>query len=315
MTRRLHPLRRAGLAVLVAMLAAAASAAERLLADRVEPAADQHARPVENLSDSDINFRGIFNSDLPGIGRKYQLKLILHPHIGDVTKYDYLRTAIGLRYSLSSHLELSGETNPYFSTGLRDVGFFKESGLVDVRLGFKYRLERDLLPGWDSGFGVSYQIPLGSSPPQLTDGFKHLRSFVSFARTLDDHPNWRVFWKLGADLVTPTDIVGRHEKNDLTDDANSIGAGFIWHRGSQYYTFEAAYETTRLIGTLHDDVFSLRPGIVWEVPRRDGRSGRQWLLGLALTLSDGPDGFDWGLGAKARLDIDFKRMFRRPRVP
>ena len=79
-----------------------------------------------------------------------------------------------------------------------------------------------------------------------------------------------------------------------------------------YYTFEAAYETTRLVGTLHDDVYSIRPGFVWEIPKRFTHSSRtQWVMGLALTLSEGPDGFDWGLSAKARLDIDFKRMFRR----
>ncbi len=121
-----------------------------------------------------------------------------------------------------------------------------------------------------------------------------------------------MFWKAGLDLITRTNIHGRHETNDLTDDSNSIGAGFVWHHDTMYYTFEVGYATTRLLGRLHDDVYMVRPGFVWEIPRRYTRSSRsQWLFGLAVTLSQGPDGFDIGAGGKLRLDIDFKRMFRK----
>jgi hypothetical protein len=278
--------------------------------DRREPSR-AGASPSE-ISDSSLNLRGVFNSELPGIGRKYQLKLILHPHLGDLAKYDYLRTALGLRYTLSSHLEVSGETNTTFGTGLRDVGFLGDPGLVDARLGFKYRLGRHVLRGWDAGAGATYTFPFGHPPAQLTDGFEHFRPFVTFARPLESHPEVRMFWKLGLDLLSPTDIVGEHEKNDLLDDSNSIGGGFVWDRGAMHYTFEVGYATTRLLGERNDDVFMIRPGFVWEVPHRFTRRSRgQWLFGVALTLSDGPDGFEVGIGGKLRLDLDLKRLWRR----
>jgi len=273
--------------------------------------ATQESDVDEGLSDSSLNIRGVFNSQLPGIGRKHDLKLILHPHFGDFAKYGHLRTAVGLRYNISSHLELSAETNTYFSTGLRQVGFLKETGLADAGVAFKYRIGTGLLPGWESGIGAKYVVPVGNPPPRIVDGFKHFRPFITFARPLENNPDVRVFWKLGFDLLTPTDIMGRHGKNAFTDDSNSIGGGFVWHRGNVYYTFEAQYATTRLIGTIHEDVYLIRPGFVWEVPKRYTRSSRsQWLIGLALGFEEGPDGLDIGIGGKIKIDIDFKRTFR-----
>jgi hypothetical protein len=271
----------------------------------VAPETPRADEPPAGISDSALSLRGVFNSELPGIERKGRLKLILHPHLGDLLKYDYQRVALGLRYSISSHLELSGEANTYFGNGLHDVGFFEEYGLADARFGFKYRVGGELLPGWESGFGASYTMPVGSPPPQLTDGLEHVRPFITFARTLETHPNWRVFWKVGADLVTPTGIEGKHEKNELTDDATSFGGGFVWHRGKMYYTLEAGYETTELIGTAHDNVFMIRPGVIWEIPGRSERG--KWVIGLALTLSQGPDGTEVGVGGKLRLDFDLNR--------
>jgi len=269
----------------------------------------------EQVSDSSLNVRGVFDSELPGIERKYQLKLILHPHIGDLTRYDHLRTAVGLRYSMSNRLELSAETNTYFGTGLRGAAFFEDYGLLDARFGFKYRLGERLLRDWDSSAGVNYQFPFGSPPPRLTDGFKHLRPFVTFARPVETVPGLRVFWKAGLDLLAPTMVEGRHDRNDLTDDSANISGGFVWEFEKFHYTFEAAYETTRFIGTRHDDVFLVRPGLIWKIPRRFTPVSRgQWMFGLALKLSEGPDGFDVGLSGKLRINLDLKRLLRRQRA-
>lgn len=268
----------------------------------------------EGLSDSSLNIRGVFNSDLPGIGRSHELKLILHPHIGDFSKYSHLRTSVGLRYNISSHLEVSASTNAYFSTGLRKVGFFKEAGFADAGLGFKYRFGRDLLPGWESGVGARYTTPIGSPPPRIIDGFKHFQPFITFARPIETIPDLRVFWKLGFDLLTPTDITGRHDKNAFTDDSNSVGAGFVWRHGNTYYTLEAEYATTRLLSKVGEDVYTIRPGFVWEVPRRLTPNSRsKWLIGIALTLEEGPDGLDVGIGGKLKIDIDFKHLLRGDR--
>ena len=65
---------------------------------------------------------------------------------------------------------------------------------------------------------------------------------------------------------------------------------------------------------------SLRPAVVWEIPRRYTFNSRgQWLLGFGLRFTEGPDGFDVGASAKVRVNFDFKRLFGlrkdRPAAP
>jgi hypothetical protein len=279
------------------------------------PPAPPKAAPA--MPDSNLRVQGVFNSDLPGIERKHFLRLILHPHFGDLTHYDYMRTAVGLRYGYSSRLELSGETDVYFSHGLGDVKFFEETGFDSFRLGAKYHLGGGFWPGWDTGMGARYSFPFSGTPDELTDGFKHFTPYITFARPVPKFPGLRVFWTLGADLLTSTSVHGHHEKNDLTDDSNSVTGGFVWERGAMNYTFETTYATTRLIGHgTDDDVLTIRPGFVWNLPRKyTFNSNGQWQLGLALTLTKGPDGTEIGLGGKVRVSLNFKSMFRRKRDP
>jgi hypothetical protein len=278
--------------------------------DTLPPATNARNEGSEKLSDSGLNVKGVFTSELPGVERKYDLKLLLHPHVGDFTRYDYLRTAIGLRYSISSRLELRGETNVYFAHGLRNAPFFDDYGLVDWRLGGKYHIGHFRGSDWDTAVGGTYQEPIGNPPGQITDGFKHLSPFITFARPVPAHPGLRVFWGLRSDFITHTDIVGRHQKNDLTDSYQELNGGLVWERGAMNYTFETSYATTRVWGNGSDDVFTIRPGFVWAIPRRyTFHSRSQWIFGLGFEVSEGPDGMDWGVGGKLHLSLDFKRMF------
>lgn len=270
------------------------------------------SRPA--FSNSNLNLRGVFESELPAIERKNRLKIILHPHFGDVLKYDHFRTAVGLRFSTSSRFELSAETNAFFAHGLGDAALFSEAGLADIRIAGKYRIGETLLRDWDTAVGFSHRFPLYGTPAQLTDGFRHVAPYVTFARPLAGRDDMAVFWGLGADWLTPTSVRGRHEKNDLTDDSTSLFGGVVVDRGAVHYTFETRYSTTRILGRRDDDVVMVRPGFVWEIPRRYlGGSQRQWVLGVAVPLSYGPDGIDVGIAAKLRLDFDFRR--RKGRHP
>jgi hypothetical protein len=255
--------------------------------------------------------RGVFTSDLPDIERKHSLKLALHPHVGDLIKYDYLRSDVGLKYSLSSRLELRGDVAAYFSHGLGDVGFFKQAGFGEFHFNAKYRLGESLWRGWDSAIGLGYSKPIGSPPVDVTDGLEHRAISFTFARPLHNRPDVRIFWGASADFISETTTPGRHDDNELRDSNSTLSGGFIVDRGRIHYTFEAKATTTRLLGDSSDEVYEIRPGIIWELgkPRADGSRSR-WLLGLGLSTTFGPDGTEFGLGARLRMDINLKRLLR-----
>lgn len=71
--------------------------------------------PVTKPTDDDLRIRGVFDSALPRTEKKRLLRLIVHPHLGDLTKRDHIRTALGFRYGITSRWEASIETDAYIS--------------------------------------------------------------------------------------------------------------------------------------------------------------------------------------------------------
>lgn len=280
---------------------------------------DLHAEEkAKKLSDNSLRVPGIFNSVLPGTEEKNSLKFKVHPHFGDLSKRDHIRTDLGLSYGLTERWDVIGKTRFYFGHGLKDVGLFQDPGLADYVLESKYRLGAFILPGWDSAINFSYAAPLGNPAPKVTDGLIHRATTLSFARSLKNHPGVRAFWGLTTDIISETDVVGRLEKNELRDSFQSFSGGFIVERGRTHYTFEAAYATTRFWGAGGREVYSVRPGIVWQVPRRfTFNSEGEWLVGAATPISFGPDGTDIGINLKLRLNFDFKRKpdYEDPGMP
>lgn len=268
---------------------------------------------ADEVADDDLRIKGIFNSNLPGTEKKHALRFIFHPHLGDLIDGDYLRTPVGARYGLTRHWEISAEVDAYFAHGLGERRFFEQSGFSQLRVGTKYELAKPLFSRWDTGFGVEFSSPLGSPPPDLNDGLEHLTPFVTFARPLVRHLGMRFFWGVGADLVDRSSIPGRLRKNELSDDALNFTTGLVWKKGTMNYTLEASYATTRGIGAVDEDAFTLRPGVVWEVPEKytKGWLGGRWLLGLGLRTTFGEDGTDLGASAKVRVNFDFKKLLRR----
>ena len=267
-------------------------------------------------SDDDLRIRGVFVSVLPRTEKKNSLRFIVHPHLGDLTKRDHLRTVLGFRYGLTKDWEASAEVDSYFTHGLRNGSFFDESGFSTLHLGTKYHVGDPLRLGWDTSVGLDWQRPLGLPPLDVTDGLKHLMPYVSISRQLENHPGWRVFAGFGWDDVTRTSTPGQLEKNELGDDSLNLSGGVLYVRGPLTYTLEAAYATTRLTSAVNRDVYSIKPGIVWVIPPKYTFGGHgKWLFGVALRLSHGPDGNDIALGAKLRVNFDFKRLLGLKKAP
>ena len=59
------------------------------------------AEPPSKATDDELRIRGIFDSALPGTERKNSLRLIVHPHFGDLHARDFLRVPLGLRYGVN----------------------------------------------------------------------------------------------------------------------------------------------------------------------------------------------------------------------
>lgn len=270
----------------------------------------------EKATDDDLRIRGVFETALPKTERKHSLRLILHPHLGDLRERDHLRTAVGVRYGLTRDWEATVEADTYFTHGLKQGGFFTGSGVSGLHLGTKYRLGERLLPGWETAIGLDWSRPLGQPPVDVTDGLRHIAPFVTFSRQLIARPAWRVFFGANYEDVAATGIAGLLRKNQLDADNLGATAGFLFTRGALTYSLEGTYNTEHITKDIGKDVVMLRPGVVWVVPSRYTFGARgKWLLGLSLRLSHGRDGYDIGAGAKLRVNFDFKRLLGRKKHP
>lgn len=279
----------------------------------VAGAVAQTAPAPDARGDDEIRIREVFSSHLPDTMRKNLFRASIHPHFGDFNRHDYFRVSNTLRYGATDHLEVSAGVDAFVSHGIGDVGLFKEVGIMAAEFGAKYNLGHHVLRDWDASVGFEERIPAGSPPAELTDGLRHFTPYTSFSRRLESRPDIRIFWGVGADLVTKTRYVGVLDKNQLGDDSVNVSAGFVIDRNLLHYSFEALFATTRGIGDgSDDDVLTLRPGIIWEIPTwRDRHKRSGWLIGLAPKVSFGPDGTDFGLSAKLRLNVDLKKLFGR----
>lgn len=272
--------------------------------------------PPPLAAGDDLRIREVFTSHLPQTLRAGGLRVFVHPHLGDFNVRDYLRVTTGVRYGLTSRWEINAETEGYFSHGLGDVRFFKDAGFSTLQLGTKYNLDHHPFARWESAIGFDCSTPLGHPPADLTDGMRHFNPYLTSSRRLPSHPDIRLFWGVGVDLVSHVDIDRELQKNQIDDHTTVLTAGAVWDRRAFHYTFEMAWASSRLVGHTRDDTLTIRPGIIWEVPWfRAHHPGRSILLGAALRASVGPDGTGLGVGAKLRVNFDPKRHEREVAPP
>ena len=270
--------------------------------------------PAGKPTDDELRIRGVFDSALPGTERKNSLRLILHPHFGDLHQRDYLRVPFGLRYGLNDRLELTGEIEGFFAHGIGQAPAFSRAGLSALHLGTKYQFGETWGFGWVTAVGFDFTRPLGNPPGDISDGLKHFAPYLSFSRRLDTAPDWRVFWSIGFNEVRTTALPTNLRENQLGADAGTLSGGFLREHGPVTYTFETTLSSSRLSRKFDHDVITVRPGLVWVVPRRFtfGDGGR-WVLGAGLKLSEGPDGFDVGVSTKLRVNFNFRSLWNTPK--
>lgn len=268
--------------------------------DKTTPPGDAELRRIE----------GVFGSDLPTTERKGSLRLIVHPHLGDLTNRDYLRLLTGLRYGVTDRTEVTLGVESYLDHGLKKTS--EGTGIGDLRLETKHRLTTELIPGFESSVGLNLLFPVDHPPVGMTSGYNEYTPYVVVGKRLPRYPGFTVFTEGGATLLEKTGIAGSFEKNELHSSSLFLTQGAIYTRYPYHYTLEFTYATTSLIGHNNQQAFTIRPGFAWDLPpaMRFHSKGRV-TVAAGFHVTFGPDGTSTGGGGKMRAEFRLTKWMRR----
>ncbi|RXK56646.1 hypothetical protein ESB00_12480 [Oleiharenicola lentus] len=251
--------------------------------------------------------RGLFDFDLPDIDPPGTIKLTLHPHLGDLIRRDYMRVDTGFRWALKENFEINPEAAVYFTHGFG--GGNDGYGIGELRLGSKYILRGWPDPDMETSVFVNVEVPVGSPPVNLTDGLNHFAPGFLVQHHSTRNRKLTTFAGAGLDLVSVSDIAGTPVRNQPLDDSMNFTAGAIYDLGQVKWTFSATYATTAVLGDVTEHFLYLRPSMLWYVPRKyTFNSKTQWLLGLGLRASWGPDGDELSFNTRVRAEVTFRQV-------
>ena len=268
--------------------------------------------PAPKLGDDELFTAEVFQSHLPTTLEKYGLRLSVNPHLGDWDGKDHMRVTTTLRYGLTQNCEISAGSNLFFSHGNGNIRAFHDNGAADLDFGVKLNLGQPLLAGWDTAVGVDYAFPTGHPAPELTDGLRHIRPYATFSHRLATRPEWRIFIGIRHDQISKTSLPGQFGRNSFQETSSGVTGGFVRDHGNLHYTFEAAYDGLGWFGHGGDGVYSVRPGVLWEIPqRRHPELKSNWMIGFAINETYGPGGNSLGASFKVRYNRDLKDGSRR----
>jgi len=267
----------------------------------------QESRPI--LS----GIRGLFDFDLPTIDPPGTIKLVLHPHLGDFVRRDYMRMETGLRWALNDHFEIRPEASTYFTHGLGGSSA-DGYGVGELRLGSKYIFRKWPQPDIETSVFLNVEVPVGSPPLDLTDGFNHVAPGFLVQHHSHHHPKLTTFAGAGLDMVSDSKVAGTPVRNQPLDDSMNFTAGAIYDLGQVKWTLSATYATTAVLGDRPEDFFYVRPNLLWYVPKKYTFNYQtQWIVGLGLRASWGPDGTEVSFSSKVRAEITFRQVMEKIR--
>ena len=264
----------------------------------------------ENRADeaSVARFSGLFELDLPITERAGNLRFMYQPHFRDLIDKSFLRVPLEFRWGVNHRLELDSAVDTYFPHGLRrtDTGY----GLSEVHLGAKYACYVWLRRIWDASVGVNVSLPVSRPPLELTDGHQHFSPYVVFGRKIDDIAGLMGYIHTGFDIVEKSGTPGNFGQNEPHGNSLSLTPGIVYDRGEWHYTLEVDATTTRVIGGGNHDFLTIRPGVVWEIPKSLCFHARgRWFAGFNVSAVFGPDGNTVSTGGRFRGEVNLSRWF------
>ncbi len=255
--------------------------------------------------------RGIFDFDLPNIDPPGTVKLIFNPHLGDFIRRDYLRVDIGFRWAINDHFEISPGAAIYLAHGLSgssDAGY----GIGGLRLGSKYILRRWPDPDFETSMFLNVEVPVGDAPVDMTDGLNHISPGFLVQHHSTHRPKITTFAGAGLDLISDSAVAGTPDSNQPLDDSMNFTAGAIYDLGHVKWTLTTTYATTAVLGDTTEHFFHVRPSLLWYVPRKYTFNYKtQWIVGLGVRATWGPDGTELSFRTRLRAEITFRQVMEK----
>jgi hypothetical protein len=252
--------------------------------------------------------RDLFEIELPTTERTGQIKLSFQPHFRDLLNEDYLRLPLELRWGVNDHFELNSEIDTYFDHGLRkgNGGY----GISTLHFGAKYAWLEWLKPTWDASVGINSSIPVSRPPIELTDGHDHITPYIVFGRKLGNVPGLSGVINVSTDFMSASSTPGAFERNEPHSNSLTVSPGLLYDHHAWHYTLEVDGTTTRFIGSGSHDFLTIRPGVIWDLPKVLVFNARgRWLAGFNLTFVFGPDGNTISTGGRLRGELNLTRLF------
>jgi len=282
-----------------------------------QPQKEETSTPAENARTSIVSLplfsrvNGLFGGDLPQLDLPGTFKLILRPHLGDFVRRDYMRLDAGTRWALNDKFELTAQASAYFTHGFGGSSA-DGYGIGRIWLGSKYIFEHWPRRNYETSVTINAEIPTGHPPIDMTDGNYHLTPTVVVQHNWASRPRLTTFGGIGLDIVGRSTIAGTYGTNEPHDHSISLITGAVYDVGQLKWTITGTYATTALITSQSNNLYYIQPGVLWYVPSRYTFSSKtQWIVGLGLRATWGPDGFDFGTSSRLRAEITFSQFMEK----
>lgn len=252
--------------------------------------------------------RGLFDVELPQLDPPGTFNFQFNPRFSDLIKRDYIRVPMGVRWTANDSLALNAEMEAYLTHGLGDTENHVY-GISTLRFGGKYVFQKWLRPELQATVGTTVSIPVGSPPIDLTDGLNHFSPYLIAEHKLHRNPKITLFGGPAFDLVSDSHVNGEVGTNTPTDDSFTLTAGAIYDLGQLKWTLQTALTTSAPWADEKVTIFNVRPSVLWFVPKRfTFNSKTQWILGLGVRGTWGPDGFEFSQSSRVRAEITFRQV-------
>lgn len=253
---------------------------------------------------------GLFEIDLPQTERRGDIRFTFQPSFRDLIGKAYLRIPLGFRWGVNDHFELNSDIETYFDHGLRrgSTGY----GFSTLHFGTKYAWLKWLKPTWDASVGFNSSIPVSRPPIELTDGHNHFTPYIVFGRKLGWAPGLSGFIHTSVDFISKSSTPGNFGRNEPHSNSLTLTPGLLYDRKAWHYTLEVDGTTTSVIGKGDHSFVTIRPGVIWDLPRQLLFYARgRWLAGFNVTAVFGPDGNTFSTGGRFRGEVNLRRLFGR----
>lgn len=267
-----------------------------------------NSKPIPPESSTISRIWDLFEIDLPGTERTGQVKFSFEPHFRDVLDKGYVRIPFDFRWGVNDHFELNSDVESYFDDGTRKAHF--GNGISQLHFGAKYAWLEWLKPTWETSVGFNSAIPVSRPPIELTDGHDHFTPYIVFGRKIDDVPGLSGYLNVRTDFVSSSSTPGNFGQNEPHSNSFTMTPGLLYDRHPWHYTLEVDGTTTRWIGNGSHDFLTIRPGILWDLPKKwVFKSQGDWLAGFSVTFVFGPDGNTVNTGGRLRGQLNLTKLF------